>query len=121
MPLTDIDGAGRGRPDRQMVDDAATAVVRRTTVAARLRAIYGNVDRVDAFVGVSAEPHVPGSELGETELAMWTREFTRLRDGDRFFYGNDPVLARIAATYGIDFRHTLAQIIAANTDVAPAD
>jgi hypothetical protein len=50
---------------------------------------------------------------------MWTREFTRLRDGDRFFYGNDPALARIAATYGIDYRHTLAQIIEGNTDIAP--
>ena len=122
LSATDIDGQPvEVDPTGQMLDDAATAVVRRTTVAARLRAIYGSVDRVDAFVGVSAEPHVPGSELGETDLAMWTREFTRLRDGDRFFYGNDPVLAQIAATYGVDFRHTLAQIIVANTDVAPAD
>jgi hypothetical protein len=118
LAMADIDGRPID-PNQPKLDDGATSDVRRTTVAARLRAIYGSVDRVDAFVGVSAEPHVPGSELGETELAMWTREFTRLRDGDRFFYGNDPALARIAATYGIDYRHTLAQIIEGNTDIAP--
>ena len=33
--------------------------VRRTTLAARLKAIYGSVDKVDAFVGMVSEPHVP--------------------------------------------------------------
>jgi hypothetical protein len=119
MSLVDIDGVPV-EPNPK-VDDQAVQVVRRTTLAARLRAIYGRVDTVDAFVGVNAEAHVPGSDLGETELAMWTREFTRLRDGDRFFYGNDPELARIRSTYGIDFRHTLAEIIEANTDVVAGE
>jgi hypothetical protein len=118
--LANIDGVAIA-PDTPMLDDQAVSATRRTTVAARLKALYGSVDRLDAFVGVNAEPHVPGSDLGETELAIWTREFTRLRDGDRFFYGNDPVLATIAANYGIDFRRTLADIIVANTDVKPAD
>ena len=52
---------------------------------------------------------------------MWTRQFQALRDGDRFFYGNDPELAVIAQQYGIDYRHSLAQIIAANTDIPLAD
>ena len=119
MRLTDIDGNVVNPAD----PDAGDAVhdVRRTTVAARLRAIYGSVDRVDAFVGVIAEPHVPGTELGETELAMWTREFTRLRDGDRFFYGNDQGLSYIQRTYGIDFKHTLADVIEANTDITAAE
>jgi hypothetical protein len=38
-----------------------------------------------------------------------------LRDGDRFFYLNDPVLGLIAATYGISYKHTLAEIIKLNT------
>jgi hypothetical protein len=102
-------------------DDDAVAIAkeRRTTVAARLAAIYHDVDDVDAFTGMLAERHAPGAELGELQLAMWQKQFTALRDGDRFFYGNDPVLARIAANYGIDYRHTLAQIIEANTDIAP--
>jgi hypothetical protein len=55
---------------------------------------------------------------------MWQKQFTALRDGDRFFYGNDPVLREIRDTYGIDFRRNLSQVIGDNTgdDVSvPAD
>ena len=53
----------RRQRDRVGSDEAgedAVVGVRRTTLAARLKAIYGNVDQVDAFVGMLAEPHVPG-------------------------------------------------------------
>jgi hypothetical protein len=90
--------------------------VRRTSLAARLHAIYGNVDDVDAFVGMVSEPHVPGTEMGELQLAMWKRQFTALRDGDRFFYARDPMLRWIRTRFGITYRHTLAQLIALNTD-----
>src|SRR4051794_24856485 len=93
----------------------AVAKERRTTIAARLAAIYPSVDDVDAFTGMLAERHAPGAELGELQLAMWQEQFTALRDGDRFFYGNDPVLRQIRDTYGIDFRHDLSQVIADNT------
>jgi hypothetical protein len=117
--ITDIDG--RPLDPNNPPEDAAVHDVRRSTVAARLRAIYGSVDRLDAFVGLNAEPHVPGTEFGETELALWTRQFTQLRDGDRFFYGDDQGLSYIQRTFGIDFRHSLAQIIEANTDMTAAD
>ena len=120
LALTDIDGRPVDMNDDRALEDTATRDVRRTTVAARLKAIYGDVNAIDAFVGMIAEPHVPGTEFGETQLAIWTREFQRLRDGDRFFYGNDHGLNFIKNAYGIDFRKTLAQIIVANTDV-PAD
>jgi hypothetical protein len=55
--------------------------------------------------------------MGELQRAIWTREFTRLRDGDRFYFGNDPGLTQIRNTYGIDFRRNLGDIIAANTDI----
>ncbi|MFF5205060.1 peroxidase family protein [Streptosporangium sp. NPDC000396] len=97
--------------------DNGTRAVRRTPLAARLRAIYGSVDKVDAFTGMIAEPHVPGTEFGPLQLAIWTSQFQALRDGDRFFYGNDPGLSQIKATYGIDYRRTLAQIITSNTDI----
>jgi hypothetical protein len=119
LSLTDIDGNPLEVDNPP--EDAAVHDVRRATVAARLRAVYGSVDRLDAFVGINAEPHVPGTEMGETELAMWTREFTRLRDGDRFFYGNDQGLSYIKRAFGIDFRHSLAQIIEANSELKPGD
>jgi hypothetical protein len=91
-------------------EDAVTGV-RRTTLAARLKGIYGTVDNVDAFVGMVAEQHVPGTEFGPLQLAIWKKQFAALRDGDRFFYLNDPVLSTIRQTYGIDYRHTLAELI----------
>ena len=98
-------------------DETTRAVfgTRGSTLAARLRAIYGNVDNVDAFVGMLSEPHLPGTEFGELQLALWRAQFTALRDGDRFFYLNDPVLPAIAQRYGISYRHTLAELITLNT------
>ncbi len=121
LGLTDIDGRQIDLDDPDAVEGTPTSDVRRTTVAARLKAIYRNVNAVDAFVGMIAEPHVPGTEFGETQLAIWTREFQRLRDGDRFFYGNDKVLSYIRAAFGIDYRRTLAQVIASNTEIALED
>jgi hypothetical protein len=87
-------------------------------LAARLKAIYGSVDKVDAFVGMVSEKHVHGTDFGPLQLAIWTRQFTTLRNGDRFFYANDPVLKQIQRRYGITYRVTLAKLIAQNTNVA---
>ena len=92
--------------------------VRRSALAARLKAVYGpgDVNKVDAFVGMLSEPHIRGTEFGELQLAMWKKQFAALRDGDRFFYLNDPMLDSIKEKYGIDYRHSLADIIELNTD-----
>jgi hypothetical protein len=112
--LQNIDGGAEA-----VGSEAATAETMRCTTAARLRAIYGgNVNNVDAFTGVLAEPHVAGTEFGELQLAIWTKQFQALRDGDRFFYGNDQGLSFIRNTYGIDFHTTLGQVIARNTGLA---
>jgi hypothetical protein len=89
----------------------AVVGIRRTTLGARLKAIYGSVDKLDAFVGMLSERHVARTEFGPLQLAMWKKQFEALRDGDRFFYLNDPVLTAIASTYGIDYRRTLADVI----------
>jgi hypothetical protein len=112
LQVRDIDGT-----PVEIGGEGATAETRRSTVASRLRGIYGNVNNIDAFVGMLAEAHVPGTEFGELQLAIWTKQFQALRDGDRFFYGNDQGLNYIRNTYGIDFRRTLGQIIADNTDL----
>lgn len=117
VELRDIDGNLIDPANEDAVEGEATTGVRATTLAARLQAVYGSVDNVDAFVGMLAEPHVPWADFGELQLAIWTREFANLRDGDRFFYGNDPGLSAIQDEYGIDFRVNLGDIIAANTDV----
>jgi hypothetical protein len=96
-------------------DEDAVVGVRRTTVAARLKAIFGSVANLDGFTGMLAEAHAPGTEFGQLQAAIWRREFQNLRDGDRFFYLNDPALPLIRAGFGIDYRRTLAQIIRDNT------
>jgi hypothetical protein len=117
LRTADIDGTATvvGAPD------GSTSGVRRSTTAARLRAVYGTVGNIDAFTGMVAEAHVPGTEFGELQRAIWTRQFQALRDGDRFFYGNDQGLSSILGQYGIDFHTTLAQVIAHDSDTPVAD
>ena len=102
-------------------EEETVTAVRRTTTAARLKAIYGSVNNLDAFTGMIAEQHIAGTEFGETQRALWTRQFQALRDGDRFFFGNDPTLTNIRIVYGIDFRHDLGDVIALNTEVKRGD
>lgn len=62
-----------------------------------------------------AEAHVEGTEFGELQLALWQAQFTALRDGDRYFYLNDPVLTEIERQFDIDYRQTLAEVIVNNS------
>jgi hypothetical protein len=116
VDLRDGDGNVIAADSEEAEEDVVTGT-RRTTLAARLKAIYGSVDRLDAFVGMVSERHVHGTEFGELQLAIWKKQFEALRDGDRFFYLNDPALRLIEATFGIDPRHTLAEIVKLNTGV----
>jgi hypothetical protein len=84
-------------------------------VATSLELVYGDVNRVDAWVGILAEDHLRGSSVGPTADAVITDQFRRLRDGDRFWYQNDRFdpqeRAAIEAT-------TLVQILRRNTGIA---
>jgi len=114
--LFDVDGAPIDL-DSDLAESDATVGIRRTTLAARLKAIYGSVDKVDAFVGMVSEPHRRGSDLGALQYAIWQTQFQNLRDGDRYFYANDRILNQIARRYGLSYRRSLAQVIADNSIV----
>ena len=101
--------------------DNATSGVRASTLAARLRCVYGSVDSLDAFVGMVAEKHVAGTEFGPLQLAIWKQQFTALRDGDSFFYANDDALAGVKRAFGIDYQVSLSTIIRLNSDEQVAD
>ncbi|WP_165229541.1 peroxidase family protein [Aquisphaera insulae] len=79
-----------------------------------LRATYGTVDRIDPWVGGLAEDHLPGAAVGPFFAAVMRDQFTRTRDGDRFWfeYGqfSGPELAEIRAT-------TLSALITRNSDI----
>jgi hypothetical protein len=124
--LFDIDGNAIDLNDEDAVEATGVRDVRRSHRGRPAQGVYGSVDNIDAFTGMIAEQHVRGSEMGELQLAIWTREFTRLRDGDRFFYGNADQghngLDFIKSTYGVDFKKTLGEVILANNpDVTGKD
>ncbi len=101
--------------------DHPTRALRRSTLASRLRAVYGTVDEVEALVGMLAEPHLPDRELGALQHAIWVRQFAALRDGDRYFHANraEPGLATIRARFGIDHRVRLRDLVVRNTTLPP--
>lgn len=51
-----------------------------------LAATYGSVDNIDLWIGGLAEDHLPNSSMGVTFTKIIVDQFTRLRDGDRFWY-----------------------------------
>ncbi len=55
-------------------------------VQSSLAATYGNVDNIDLWIGGLAEDHLPNSSIGLTITTILVDQFTRLRDGDRFWY-----------------------------------
>ena len=101
------------------------SVITRNWIDDRSLCEHDPLEDLDPLVGMMSEPHVSGSELGELQYAMWRKQFEALRDGDRFFYENDPVLAEIESRYGISYKHSLRELIALDGGVAkgrlPAD
>jgi len=57
-------------------------------VQAALASVYDSVDDVDLWVGMLVEDQLLDSSLGELVNAILSDQFTRLRDGDRFFWKN---------------------------------
>jgi len=119
VEVRDADGVLLDLDDPDAVENAVTGV-RRSPLAARLKALYGTPDAVDAFTGMVAEPHAPGAELGELQQAIWTEQFRALRDGDRFFYARDDALRTIRERFGVSVL-SLAEVVAANTEVTIGD
>ncbi|MEX1023722.1 MAG: peroxidase family protein [Planctomycetota bacterium] len=57
-----------------------------TATRQRLAQAYWLIDRVDPWIGAINESHVPGALVGELAHAILVDQFTRLRDGDRYWY-----------------------------------
>lgn len=80
-----------------------------------LRAAYPSVDDIDLWVGgIAEDPYrTAGSQLGQLFREILIRQFTALRDGDRFWHERD--LSDIEKEILGDV--TLAKIIRLNTSV----
>ena len=78
--------------------------------------LYGTIDHLDPWVGMLAEDHMDGALFGETIMKIMEDQFLRLRDGDRFYFENDPVLT---ADEKAEIRNTtLRDIIMRNTGIS---
>jgi hypothetical protein len=84
-------------------------------VQKELQQAYGSVANIDPFEGGLAEDHVPGSDVGPLFQAIMVDQFTRLRNGDRFFYLNEQFSPDELALLGQG--NTLAKVIEANTNI----
>ncbi|MFK0572781.1 peroxidase family protein [Endozoicomonas sp.] len=83
-------------------------------LAEELTKLYGDIDNLDPWVGIISEDHLPNSAMGELGSAIIIDQFTRLRDGDRFWYTrtlNEGEIAEIEAT-------TLSDVIKRNTNIS---
>lgn len=78
---------------------------------------YGSVDDLDLWVAARAEDHVEGASVGATLQAVIGEQFRRLRDGDRFWFENDPFFAANTDLMDEVRGTTLADIIRRNTSV----
>lgn len=68
-------------------------ITSKTDVSRLLAQIYGDVNNIDPWVGMLSEDPMEGTIFGPTVTEIMHRQFTELRDGDRFFYKNDPALS----------------------------
>ncbi len=82
---------------------------------------YKNVNKVDPWVGMLVERPKPNQLFGETIMTIMEEQFGALRDGDRFFYENDPVLSeeekrmiRNTTFYDILMRNTSIELMQRN-------
>ncbi|HEY3567328.1 MAG TPA: peroxidase family protein [Thermoanaerobaculia bacterium] len=57
-------------------------------ITRRLSAAYSDVNEIDPWVGGISEAPFPGAVVGELVRTVIAEQFTRSRDGDRFFYLN---------------------------------
>ena len=63
-------------------------ITRDSFTAIKLEEIYSSVDEIDAYIGGLAEDHVHESNLGELFYTSLKDQYTRIRDGDRFYFEN---------------------------------
>lgn len=113
-------GRDHGLPDFNSVREAYgldpltdfTELTNDPELVAKLQALYGSIDHLDLWVGGLIESPADGALVGETFQTIIVDQFTRLRDGDRFWYEgrlSDEMLDMIQDT-------SLSDIILRNTD-----
>lgn len=84
-------------------------------VQARLASVYTDVDEMDLWVGALAEEPVNGGHVGELAFKVIAKQFTALRNGDRYWYQ----AALTPEEIDVVESTTLADVIRRNTSIGP--
>ncbi len=69
---------------------------------AAFASVYADTSDLDPFIAAVSEDHLPGKSVGELLNTILVDQFTRLRDGDRFWWQNDGDLPGILLDAGLD-------------------
>jgi hypothetical protein len=84
-------------------------------LANTLLAVYGDINDVDPWIGFMSEDHLPNALVGEGLETILQMQFGFLRDGDRYYYENDPAFT--ADEIDAIKNTKLSEIILRNTDI----
>lgn len=69
--------------------------------AVELKDLYKKLRNIDAIVGIQLAEKYEGSILDPTSIQIFIDQFTRIRDGDRFFYLGDKELKKAVKKVGL--------------------
>ena len=99
-----------GRPASRFSD-----INRNDTLSRNLRSLYKDINNVDLWTGVLSEDLLPGTSIGRLAHEIQRVQFEKLRDGDFYYFENDPFIPREVRTA---IRNTrLSEIIKRNTRI----
>ncbi|KAK2837241.1 hypothetical protein Q5P01_014453 [Channa striata] len=90
-------------------------VMNNSVLAKNLMDLYGTPDNIDVWLGGVAEPFVPGGRVGPLLGCLISKQFARIRQGDRFWWENDGVFT--AAQRSSLAQTSFARIICDNTGI----
>ena len=84
-----------------------------STIVTNLTNLYDTPNDIDPWVGAIVEDHHNGTAVGELIYTVLVDQFTKLRNGDRFWYQNNPNLTYDQVTQISSIR--LSDVIRNNT------
>jgi len=104
------------RGDLQLMPHADfTSLTSNTVLRTALVNVYGDIDKVDPWIGFMSEDHLPNAIVGEGLQTILKLQFGNLRDGDRYYYENDPAFSSEEID---ELKNTkLSDIILRNSDI----
>ncbi|MFT5078135.1 MAG: peroxidase [Planctomycetota bacterium] len=81
----------------------------------KLATVYTDVNDIDPWIGFMSEDHLDKAIIGEGLNALFVMQFGALRDGDRYYYENDPAFTEDEIE---EIKNTkLSEILLRNTDI----